>query len=352
MSNLKSKGMRNFFILVACALIFAACNEGQQLIPSNNDDMIEVSFGFNGDYVSIDEAPLTKAIAPNAKTLYALQVYSTDTTNKGHRLEESRTRPYAYGLFDDISNIRLALPKDRKFIVKALIIEEREDTIYHNNGYYDKPFSDLNDIDYFDIEHDDITLSITNQFIVTGGDSRFDAGIATSSSSGCGMKKVDRYCGYQRFNSSSTRNINIKMERYAFAFTYDVVPPFDGTIRVKFYDNILYEVKAGDGQKTKQVIYGAPFNYICEIDPSFIKLDEDYLLEKKEQQSTDINLLIEWERESENLESHTEEITVNIKRKTNYDIYINMNNHHNKSSFGFDFTNESEFTEGQSIRIN
>ena len=343
--------MRNFIILAACMLIFAACNKEGLIPPSNDEDMVEVSFNFAGDYVSIDEEPLTRALAPNAKTLYALQVYSTDTTNKGHRLEESRTIPYAYGLFDDISNIRLALPKDRKFIVKALIIEEREDTIYHNNGCYDRPFSDLNENDYFDLLHDDITLSITNQFIVNGGDSRYDAGLATSSSSGCGMKKVDRYCGYQRFNSSGIRNISIKMERYAFAFTYDVVPPFDGTIRVKFYDNILYEVKAGDGQKTKQVIYGAPFSYISEMDPSFIKWDEDYPLEKKEQ-STDINLLIEWERESENLESHTEEITVNIKRKTNYNIYINMNNHDNKSGFGFDLTNESEFTEGQSISIN
>lgn len=330
--------MKNFVILLVCMLTISACNEGAFLVPIDNDGMAEVSFSIGGEYVSIDEEPLTRAISPNAKTFYAFRIFETDTISKGTRYQEIINMPYTNGLFDDITKLRVALAIGKTYVIEALIIEEREDTIFHRDGFYSSPFKNGGLFDYNYKDGAVVTNRFSSDEVVTLTDGRYiEGGINW----GYQMARVDRYCGSKRIELSSNSKIEIDMKRYAFAFTYNITPPIDGVIRVKlpkFGGRVIYEVKAGDSPKTERIIYNAPFEYYNIIDGMIPK-----------EQTIDLDVVIEWERGSEDLESYTEEKVITIKRNTNYKMNINMNGRDGESILNIDC--KEEFVD-ESIIIN
>ena len=64
--------MKKLFFLFVCAAIAAACSSEMEVpSPINPDDeMVEVSFNLAGDYVSVEETPMTRA--DKGKTYYKL----------------------------------------------------------------------------------------------------------------------------------------------------------------------------------------------------------------------------------------------------------------------------------------
>lgn len=313
--------MRKLFFLFVCAAIAAACSSEMEVpSPANPDDeMVEVSFNLGGDYVSVEETPMTRAFAENAKTLYALQI-KEKTMLYGAEYGE----PYAWGLFTDMRNARISLKKDVDYIVEALVIIEREDTIFNREGHYSWPFFDGGLFDYNYKEQPKITecFIVNNSFSINTNYAYIMDGINTGKT----FAKVDRYFGEKEFKVGGGNNIAINMDHYAFSFTYNVVPPLDGTIRVKlpkFSNRVIYEVKAGSNQKTEQIIHNAPFK------------------PENKDDSYDLGLLIEWERGSANLERHSKDLNITVKRKKNYNISINMNNRDNESDFELNMDNEA-----------
>lgn len=314
--------------------MFIGCREGDFFTPNCDDEMSEVLFNFGGDYVSVEETPLVKAVLPNAKTIYALQIYETDTVREMEgRLPEVINRPYAYGLFDNVANIRISLAKEKKYIVNALIIEEREDTIFLYEGYYGSPFYSMGFKE---------GLTITNQFIVSSFAIETDGlYIAAGFNRDMTMARVDRYCGSRRFDLSGNSDVGINMDRYAFSFTYNVTPPIDGAIRVKLADRVVYEVRAGDNQVEKQVIHSAPFDYMSLIDDWYTpNVTSPY----------NVNVTIEWERGCEELRNYMEKKVVKIKRKTNYNLYVNMNGRDNENAL--DFNRDTEPFADETLYVN
>jgi hypothetical protein len=312
--------MRKLFFLFVCAAIAAACSSEMEVpSPVNPDnEMVEVSFNLGGDYVSVEETPMTRAFAENAKTLYALQIKEKKVAGYD--------APYAWGLFDNMDNARISLKKGKDYIVEALVIIEREDTIFNREGHYSMPFFEggLSDGVYDELP------KITNSFLTNNHYSIYTDGYAIMDSENSVKKlsRVDRYFGKKEFNQDSENSISIDMDRFAFSFTYNVTPPLDGIIRVKLsnfgYDNrVLYEVKAGSNQKAEQILYNAPFG--PEI----------------KDRSDDVGILVEWERGSEGLESHTKNLKISVKRKKNYNLNINMNNRDNESDFELNMDNEA-----------
>ena len=325
--------MKKLFFLFVCAAISAACSSEMEVpSPVNpDDDMVEVSFNLGGDYVSVEETPLTRAFAENAKTLYALQIKEKIVTGSG-RLEMESIEPYAWGLFTDIKNARISLKKDKDYIVEALVIIEREDTIFNREGHYSWPFFDGGLFDYNYKEQPKITESfIVNNFSINTNCEYIISGINTGNT----LAKVDRYLGTKVYKAGDGNNIAIDMDRYAFSFTYNVTPPLDVTIRVKLPksgNSVIYEVKAGSNQKTEQIIHNAPFN------------------RKNKDDSYDLGILIEWERGNASLESHSKDLNITVKRKRNYNLNINMNNRDNES--GFELNMDNEAFEGESYDVN
>lgn len=312
--------MKKLFFLFVCAAIAAACSSEMEVpSPVNpDDDMVEVSFNLAGDYVSVEETPMTRAFAENAKTLYALQI-KEKTMLYGAEYGE----PYAWGLFTDMRNARISLKKDMHYIVEALVIIEREDTIFCREGHYGMPFGNsLYDNEYKKQPKIYNRFIVSDEFII-GTDGQYTS---YTIGSGLQMTKMDRYFGEKYFRIDNAGAIGIDMDRFAFSFTYNVTPPLDGTIRVKlpkFGNRVIYEVKAGSNQKTEQIIHNAPFN------------------SKNKDESLDLGLLIEWERGSANLERHSKDLNITVKRKKNYNININMNNRDNESDFELNMDNEA-----------
>lgn len=318
------KIMKKLFFLFVCAAIAAACSSEMEVpSPVNPDDeMVEVSFNLGGDYVSVEETPMTRAFAENAKTLYAVQIYNSVLQEGGSLTVKGL--PYAWGLFTDMRNARISLKKDVDYIVEALVLIEREDTIFNREGHYSSPFFDGGLFDYNYTQQPTVTeqFTVSSSFCIgTDGKVTMD-GIST----GIKMAKMDRYCGTKEFKAGGGKSIAIDMDHFAFSFTYNVTPPLDGTIRVKlskFGNRVIYEVKAGSNQKTEQIIHNAPFK------------------SENKDDSYDLGLIIEWERGSANLERHSKELEISVKRKKNYNININMNNRDNESDFELNMDNEA-----------
>lgn len=315
--------MKKLFFLFVCAAIAAACSSEMEVpSPVNPDDeMVEVSFNLAGDYVSVEETPLTRAFAENAKTLYAVQIYNSVLQEGGSLTVKDL--PYAWGLFTDIKNARISLNKDKDYIVEALVIIEREDTIFNREGHYGMPFGNsLYDSEYKKQPKIYNRFIVSDEFII-GTDGQYTS---YTIGSGLQMTKMDRYFGEKYIRIDNAGAIGIDMDRFAFSFTYNVTPPLDGTIRVKlpkFGNRVIYEVKAGSNQKTEQIIHNAPFS------------------SSDKNGSLDLNLVIEWERGSADQESHSKNLNITVKRKKNYNININMNDRDNESGFELNMDNEA-----------
>lgn len=104
--------MKRIFSLFAILAILSSCKD---LLSDdmNKEDLIEVNLSLTGD-VTVKEEPLTKTFDSN--DLIAIQV------NRGYT-------PYAYGLFDDISNLKIYLHSGESYIFKAMMIKNGKNTL-------------------------------------------------------------------------------------------------------------------------------------------------------------------------------------------------------------------------------
>lgn len=106
--------MKKIVTFLALSAILCGCTKEISNNQSTND-LIFAKLVLSGE-VSIDEEPLTKADASNA--LLGIQVYQGTT-------------PYAWGLFDDIDNIRLCLHSGTEYSVICQYIKNGKKTLYH-----------------------------------------------------------------------------------------------------------------------------------------------------------------------------------------------------------------------------
>ena len=104
--------MKKIILFLAILAIFSSCKD---LLSDdmNKEDLIEVNLSLAGDVMVKDE-PLTKAFDSN--DLIAIQVYQGNS-------------PYAYGLFDDISNLNIYLHSGESYSLKALMINNGKNTL-------------------------------------------------------------------------------------------------------------------------------------------------------------------------------------------------------------------------------
>ncbi len=288
----------------ACAVMMVACtSESDQVVPQNpENELVDVFFNLGGDYASVEESPFTRAFAPNAKTICAIQIY-TGPDKMGPFSPWNDfvgATPIAYGLFDDMEKLGITLPP-RDYWFRVLLLEEREDTIPHKEGIYSYPFITGLSADRWD----NGGPAITNSFIKSN-ERHLDDMVFGSTS------RIDKYYTNSKIDVTKGGTIDLPLDRHAFSITYNIVPPFDGKIKVlrkkgdKQY--LMYECSAYDNPKNECVIYGSPY---CGLDSYSI----DYKLD----------LVITWERGSQDKKSYTVEKTITIKNKYNYTLNIDMN---------------------------
>ncbi len=139
-------------LVIAFVLLLSACNT-TEIDTAVSDDLIEVPIHFSGE-VSVSESPLTRA--ESSDDLYGIQVYQNG-------------EPYAYGLFDVISNMSIYLHSGQNYSIIVQLIRNGKKALslltvntgescykgtdgpYHaNDGYsFYKDYSILSDICHF-----------------------------------------------------------------------------------------------------------------------------------------------------------------------------------------------------------
>ena len=117
----------------------------QKAIVDNLDNVVVnkqhlVSLQVNEEAINIiSESPLFKSAksltrTDESKKVYAINIYCKDgITTKNYS-------KYAYGLFDDPSQIKLLLTEGKIYKFECLVVEDNEDKIYSSNGEYLMPF--------------------------------------------------------------------------------------------------------------------------------------------------------------------------------------------------------------------
>ena len=311
--------MKKLFFLFVCAAIAAACSSEMEVpSPINPDDeMVEVSFNLGGDYVSVEETPMTRA--DEGKTYYKLYVYTTyPEFLTGHVFY--RHIVYAYGLFTSLEKARIMVPKGTHLVYEALVIKELNDKLYCAENVCKLPF-DMNITNSF-IYNENFKNGYSNMKIL----SLDQTNITNEDGADVEMAEVDRYYGKLEKTITGSEDITIPMSRYSFAFTFNVVPPIDGKVIVECNNRILYEKDCKEEAGADTYIYNSPH------------------LEDTKDKGIPVTLAVKWVRGSQSAKEHIVTETINIERKKEYKINVNLNDREGENGFGFDFDDE-EFAE-------
>ncbi len=119
--------------LLACVGI-AACNNDATEVPTE-PETYTVHLGWAGEILDVSYEPMATRAATN--DLYGIQVYSMPKSASS----STQWAPYAYGLFDDPSNITITLQSSHKYKFVASMVKDGKNRI--KKGYdsgYDVPF--------------------------------------------------------------------------------------------------------------------------------------------------------------------------------------------------------------------
>ncbi len=120
--------------LLACVSI-AACDKGTDVIP-DEPETYTVQLGWAGEILDVSYEPLTRAATDD---LYGIQVYSLPKSTEAKY--DSDWKPYAYGLYNDPSNITITLIGGYKYRFVATMIKDGKNRIrIHTTGGYSVPF--------------------------------------------------------------------------------------------------------------------------------------------------------------------------------------------------------------------
>ena len=123
--------MKKLIFMALAIVAFFACDSEDipENINTDNGKEYIVNLGFSGE-ITIEQTPLTKS---EGKDIYGIQVYSR------HK-DETEYKPYAYGLFNDVSDMSIKLLGGYEYKFEATMIVEGEDVIFHDEKGYHHPF--------------------------------------------------------------------------------------------------------------------------------------------------------------------------------------------------------------------
>jgi hypothetical protein len=217
-----------------------------------------------------------------------------------------------------MEHARIRIPKGSTYYYEALVVKEQEDKISLSDGVLGDPFS----------------KQVTDKFIYNESfeDPKADGG-PNLKRTGAYLSRYDRYYGVVEKKVNDTGDITIPLDRYNFSFTFNVTPPVDGKVVISSGSKVLYEKGRGDKVEAHQIIYNAPHD------------------ESTKDTAIPVELNIKWVRASSEAKEYSVTETINVERKKNYTINVDMNGREDENNFGFEFDDE-DFAEDKAFNIN
>ena len=195
--------------LLACVGI-AACNNDATEVPTE-PETYTVNLGWAGEILDVSYEPLTRATTDD---LYGIQVYSLPKSAEPKY--ESDWNPYAYGLFDDPSNITITLAGGYKYrFVASMVKDGKNKVCKKDDGGYGIPF-------YFHPNY----LKPDNKFYYDGTNDLFylDEGYTNLTDSKYYIHpNIERFYGeLSNYIPNESPNANIDMKRTSFGAKFVV----------------------------------------------------------------------------------------------------------------------------------
>lgn len=156
--------LRHFvFAAIASVIAFAACEqEVDPVTPNSTPEIYTVKLNCTGE-IDVNQVPL-RAFTPDTSDLYGIQVYYKPVSGS------NSYKKYAYGLFDDLSNVTIDLIADYQFQFKVDVVDNGKTEVYSdgieiesvNYTGYGYPFQAYNN--YEGTVNNSIT-KVSNEFI-------------------------------------------------------------------------------------------------------------------------------------------------------------------------------------------
>lgn len=113
-----------FFAALASVMAFAACEqEINPVSPDTNPEIYTVKLACAGE-LDITQVPLTRSFTPDTNDLYGIQVYYKPVSGS------NSYKKYAYGLFDDLTDITIDLIADYQFKFCVDVVDDGKTKVY------------------------------------------------------------------------------------------------------------------------------------------------------------------------------------------------------------------------------
>lgn len=164
-----------------------------------------------GEILEIEEGPLTKAATNN--DLYWFQINSKKAGGTHYS-------PFAYGLFDDISDVKVKLISGAEYEFNCAMMRDGKNKIEGYDNYYYAPF-------YMDKDNKFVySISESKSVYNTWSDLRNGDSYA--------IPNIDRYCGkIEGISPSTTTSISINMKRSAFGLKCIAEGLTEGELKIR-----------------------------------------------------------------------------------------------------------------------
>ena len=220
--------------LLACVGI-AACDKNSDVVP-DEPETYTVKLGWAGEILDVSYEPMTRATTDD---LYGIQVYSLPKSASS----STDWAPYAYGLFDDPSNITITLQSNSKYKFVATMIKDGKNKVYkENDGSYKYPFT-INSL----------PQKFDNKFYYDGNNHLHLLGQGFTSLTDEQLYKhpnIERFYGQlSNYIPSESSNVKIDMKRTVFGakFAAGGKLAVDGILVIEMKDAPKMELALTDG---------------------------------------------------------------------------------------------------------
>ena len=242
------KGIVVSIALMCVSTLLFSCSGSDELDnnwpdePNNTPELIDVSLGFVGDPISISESQLSRA-GEVKKKIYGINVY--------YREGDGGYNHYAYGLFDNIADMKISLISKYNYKFECTIVQDDKDELYvSNDGYYSYPFRSYSS-----------NIKLENKFIVSTTNSTYlqemRYGLSAIKNGNSSTRKdypcTDRLYGeLTNYTPTDGGTAIINMKRTVFGAKFVVTPPTDGTLEISM--SPLFSKTISSTENSKKII--------------------------------------------------------------------------------------------------
>lgn len=228
------KIMNKIWLLTAM-FAFSACGSDETIVdqeePEKELKEYTVSLKMGGE-VTTSESPLARA-ETESDDLYGVQVYRKETGETSYSY-------FAYGLFDNVSDMKINLLEGSTYKFVVLLIKKGKNIVTNDNGSYGDPF-----LRYAGTNSGAATVECTNYFIygTTSYYSFYGGGLRT----GLSYSEGDTYYGeVYDYTPSVNGTVEVDLKHTVFGLQYAVTGITDGTVSVTIKKDNHYFFKKTD----------------------------------------------------------------------------------------------------------